>query len=512
MRTLSRLLLVGSLLLQCSLPASAQAPENTPAVPVTQDPMTAVISSPDDIQVGRTLILDASASHVTGERTEYKWSIDETKQIISRNVEAIYTPEKPGKLTFRLTIRSTDLKGNSTQAEALREIVVFQRKIIVIADGSVALEKLNAHITTGMDTGVFVKLVKPAESIPIVGSEDAIFTLLSEQKQVLTNAEAIVVWTDGIAGLQALMRFVHADPDREIAMQNQSIVLITDHSLATLARTARSAYSLLKPQQIIITRKEAINPLVASPTMTEFQGTLEQRDIDSLSLSASTLRLRPWDILSILVNYLLSHGVSGQTVILLLMLPVIATIFAFLKQVVGITTFGLYTPSIVALSFLALGWWIGLLFLIFIIVTGYATRSLMKRWRLLTIPKVAIILTVVSFTLLVLVAIGTSFGLGFSRDTVFILLILSTLAENFINLKTEEGWWSAMFGISETVLGSLLCVFIVQWQFLQSIVLAYPELILLTIFVNIFLGRWTGLRLIEYMRFREVFRHMQEEE
>ena len=31
------------------------------------------------------------------------------------------------------------------------------------------------------------------------------------------------------------------------------------------------------------------------------------------------------------------------------------------------------------------------------------------------------------------------------------------------------------------------------------------------IVVNIALGRWTGLRLVEYVRFREVFRHLQEE-
>jgi hypothetical protein len=42
--------------------------------------------------------------------------------------------------------------------------------------------------------------------------------------------------------------------------------------------------------------------------------------------------------------------------------------------------------------------------------------------------------------------------------------------------------------------------------------LAYPEIVLLAIVVNFGLGRWTGLRVVEYFRFREVFRHLQEEE
>jgi hypothetical protein len=183
---------------------------------------------------------------------------------------------------------------------------------------------------------------------------------------------------------------------------------------------------------------------------------------------------------------MLTKGVPSQTVILLLVLPVIAMILAFLKQIVGITTFGLYTPSIIALSFLALGWQIGVLFLCFIVATGYLTRMAMRRMRLLYIPKVAIILTVVSFTLLLLLGISAYFDVTFSRETIFILLIMSTLAESFLNLKTEQGWTSAILGIGETIMAALLCVFIVQWTLFQSIILAYPELLLLTIVVDVF--------------------------
>ncbi len=477
-----------------------------------RDLPTAVISAPDDIGIGRTIILDASASHVTGERTQYMWQIDETKQTIGRNVEAIFTPEKPGTFTFRLTVKSTDLRGQTEQAVSTHVVVVFKTKIVLIADHSVPLELLENHRKTGMEQGVYIKIIRPEESTAALATEDAIVTLLSEQKQVLLNTSSIMIWTNGIAGVQALMRSVNTNPDLKAVMGNQSIVLITKHSLSTLARSTRGAYSFLKPKEIIITRPEAVKPLIESPDIDAFKHTLEERGIETLTVNEGTFKIRPWDILSILVNYLLSHGVTGQTVILLLMLPVIATIFSFLRQVVGITTFGLYTPSIVALSFLALGWWIGLLFLLFILFTGTMTRSFMNRWRLLYIPKVAIILVVVSLSLLALVALGTWFGLTFSRETVFILLMLSTQAENFLNLKSEEGWMPALLGVTETVCGALLCVLIVQWQLLQSLVLAYPELILLTIFINIFLGRWTGLRFVEYLRFREVFKHLAEEE
>jgi hypothetical protein len=110
-----------------------------------------------------------------------------------------------------------------------------------------------------------------------------------------------------------------------------------------------------------------------------------------------------------------------------------------------------------------------------------------------------------------MLGIGTAFNIVLGRDTVFVLLIMSTLSESFLNVKTEQGLYSAVLGTGETILAALLCVFIAQWPWLQSIILAYPELILFTILVDVFLGRWTGLRLVEYIRFREAFKHLQEE-
>jgi hypothetical protein len=50
----------------------------------------------------------------------------------------------------------------------------------------------------------------------------------------------------------------------------------------------------------------------------------------------------------------------------------------------------------------------------------------------------------------------------------------------------------------------------VQWEVLTSLILAYPEIIILTLFANIYLGRWTGLRLSEMVRFQEIFKYLEE--
>ncbi|MCK5020609.1 MAG: hypothetical protein KAS32_26555 [Candidatus Peribacteraceae bacterium] len=474
-------------------------------------PLSAVISGPNDIAVGRTLVLDASASVGLGEETVYRWFMNGKTQPISRTVEMVFTPEKAGESVIRLEIQTVK-DGEELEIAIEKNITIYERKMVLIASPIVTPEKIKAHSDTAANEGIFLKVIQPESSgsTPLT-SEEPLLKLIKEQSQTLNGAETIILWTDGITGLQALMQALEDDTERLQGIANQTIVLLSERSLQTLARTARGPFAVLRPSSILITRKTAMNTIFTTPDIGSAVQELEVKDNQYLIVDASTAGIRPWNLLSSLVNYMLTHGTSSQTVILLLMLPVIAMILAFLKQVIGVTTFGLYTPSVIALSFLVLGWHTGLLFLLFILITGYATRAFMRRWRLLYIPKVAIIITVVSITLLLLLGLGTAFDIVLGGDTVFVLLIMSTLSESFLNVKTEEGLYSAILGIGETILAALLCVFIAQWPWLQSIILAYPELILFTIPADVFLGRWSGLRLVEYVRFREVFKHLQEE-
>lgn len=484
--------------------ASAQVPADE--LPFLQ----AVITGPADVAVGRTIVLDGSSSRTFGQKVQYQWFIGDNRSPISRSVEAVYTPERPGAITFRLVI-SFAQDGRQMTSEALHTITVYNRKIVLITDSSVPADKIAVYQQAATDAGVFLRILQAPGAPTPAGAEDAMAALLAEKSTALGGANAIVLWAEGLSGLQALMRTVQGNAELLAGMRNQTIVLITEQGLSTIARTARGPFSVLRPQQILVTRKEALNLVLTAQSSDEFLQTIEQRDIDRVSVDASTAGLRPWNILTYLVNAMLARGVPSQTVILLLVLPVIATILSFFKQVIGITTFGLYTPSIIALSFLALGWPLGIFFLLCVVTVSYAVRALMGRWRLLYIPKVAIVLTAVSISLLILLGLSAILGRVVTRETIFILLVLSTLAESFLNLKTEQGWSSALWSIGETIIAAMICVFIVQWGQFQSWLLAYPELILLTVAINAFLGRWTGLRLVEYFRFREVFRHLQEE-
>ncbi|MFA6386838.1 MAG: 7TM domain-containing protein [Candidatus Paceibacterota bacterium] len=213
--------------------------------------------------------------------------------------------------------------------------------------------------------------------------------------------------------------------------------------------------------------------------------------------------------ISPIVSYFVNQGVPLVTAILLLMFPIIATMIAFLRQVVGIKAFGIYTPSIIIFAFFATGIKYGVALFVSVILVGMAVRFILKRFRMLYLPRIAITLSTVALAMLVMLALGGSLQrTGLAAVSIFPLLIMITLVEKFIATQIEKGNKTAFYLALETLVISIAGYYLLKWGFLVRFVVAYPWIILLTIPINIILGKWTGLRISEYLRFREVFKKM----
>jgi len=214
--------------------------------------------------------------------------------------------------------------------------------------------------------------------------------------------------------------------------------------------------------------------------------------------------------ISPIINFFLSEGVPFETVILILILPIIATLIAFLRQVVGIKAFGIYTPLIVTFAFLATnGIKYGVAIFITVILIGMIMRFVLRPFRLLYLPRVAIMLTAVSLSILFMLVLGGNMQrTGLAAVSIFPILIMITIVEKFVTVQIEKGDRVAIILAIETLFISIIGFYIASSHFLISFIASYPWIVLLTIPINIFLGKWTGLRLSEYLRFRKVIKNL----
>ncbi|MEM1336285.1 MAG: 7TM domain-containing protein [Bacteroidota bacterium] len=198
-----------------------------------------------------------------------------------------------------------------------------------------------------------------------------------------------------------------------------------------------------------------------------------------------------------------NRSISKKNLFLLLLLPLGGLIVALLRNVVGIQTFGVFLPVLIAFSLLETGFTTGMvLFLFLILFVGLITRPF-DAMGLLHTPKL-----VISLTLMVLVmALGNYLGISFGIPwlgslTLFPTIILTISAERFSKLIVEDGFQKATGTLLQTLLAVGVCFLLFSVKGLDAILILFPELLLLVIGACMVLGRYVGLRWTELLRFQ----------
>jgi len=200
------------------------------------------------------------------------------------------------------------------------------------------------------------------------------------------------------------------------------------------------------------------------------------------------------------------YHVSLDLIIVILMIPVGATVVAFSRNVIGVLPFGTFMPALIAVSFRDTGFILGAALFTAVIVIGTLTNSILMRLRLLHVPRLVIIITVVVMSLLGLSILCIQHGLAKGAAvSLFPMAILSLTCERFTQTLMEDGWKDAAARLVVTFFVSSACFYVMNIETLQVLIAAFPELLLCNIAINLALGSWTGMRLMEYYRFRDFF-------
>ncbi len=211
---------------------------------------------------------------------------------------------------------------------------------------------------------------------------------------------------------------------------------------------------------------------------------------------------RRWQWLSL-------HGLrpaEQHLVRFLLLLPLAALIVSLFRTVIGVPTFGTFTPALMGLAFLDLkALPVGLPIFVLVILAGWGMRHLLDRFHLLQVPRSSALLTLIVMLLLGLVLLSSLLGLGATQYvSLFPLVILTHLVERFWTIEAEDGSVSSFRTLLGTVVVSVtvsVCLGpsgVAWWMF------RYPETLVLVLAGLLVLGRYTGYRLSELYRFGDL--------
>lgn len=197
----------------------------------------------------------------------------------------------------------------------------------------------------------------------------------------------------------------------------------------------------------------------------------------------------------------------------ILLIPIGTLVLALARNVIGIPTFGIFTPILLTLFFKETSFGFGLLFFGVVIAIGIGERYVLDKFYLLAVPRLSIILT-----LIIMLMLGYSFysvemtSVSQKHLAFFPIVIVTTIIERLSIQLAEEG----LFNTFKTLLGTLVIVLLVYSLFfihsLEMFMFTNPELLLAVLGCQVLIGKYKGYRLSEFLRFRDLVRQKKKME
>lgn len=232
------------------------------------------------------------------------------------------------------------------------------------------------------------------------------------------------------------------------------------------------------------------------PQKNEIQVLLEKRPVKEFSLL---------NIFAYWVQSAIDLGIPANTIVLILLIPVVATLITFVRVIIGLPALEMLVPIILSFAFVAVGITAGLIILTAVILASFLSRTVLKRVPIMFFPKRSLSLLFLSFFVFGALTLSIMLDMESIRNlSIFPVLILTLLGDSIVTVQLRKALSETVIITAVTIALALIGYALATSLWVRDLIILWPEYILLTIPVNLLLGRYFGLRLTELFKFRNL--------
>lgn len=464
------------------------------------------IRAAESIRVGKNIIFRVNQGFFP-ETTKFqriRWEFGDG--ITSAKEEDVHIYSKPGRFTVKLHLEFSPEGATGVEIqEFTRSLFVYERAAFLITGTPSRDGRLQALVRTAEEQNVYLSLVFAEEGARI---KEGVLRDIDEKLQELEESETVLLWADRVELLTLLSNL----SDR-VDFEDKQIAIITEGNIRFQENILAGVFRVINPKRIIITRREAMDEFFTTPKNQDVLQVITERGYDFSVLDAAKVnQVTIFNIGSIWIHYFREKGVEDSVLLLVLVLPVIVTLVTFLRLMIGLSPAGSRLPILFTYSFLILGWQITLIALPLLAGVSYVFRLYFFQSHLMYAAKVGVLTSVLGVALLLIISGMLALGIGdFDFTSILFLVIVSMMVDRMAGVEGEKNLLSLIQVLLETIGIAFLGFLLISSESVKILLLSHPEVLLLFILANILMGRFTGLRLTEFFRFRELLKYSEEE-
>ena len=194
----------------------------------------------------------------------------------------------------------------------------------------------------------------------------------------------------------------------------------------------------------------------------------------------------------------------------ILLIPLGTLVLCLARNILGVPTFGMFTPILLTVFFKETSLAFGLFFFLSVVGIGIVERYFLDKLYLLAIPRLSIVLTLVIILLMLVALTGLAEVFGASHIGYFPIVIVTVFIERFSIMLTEDGATNTFKTLLGTLVISVLTYGLYSVSTLEILLFTNPELLLVVIALLILIGKYKGYRVSEFVRFRNLVKQLKE--
>ena len=187
----------------------------------------------------------------------------------------------------------------------------------------------------------------------------------------------------------------------------------------------------------------------------------------------------------------------------MLLVPFGALVIVFLRVFIGIRTSGTFMPILIALAFMETTLITGLIMFILIVGIGLVIRSYFSTLNLLLVARISAVVIVVIIIMSFMSILSFKLGIDEAMTiTFFPMIILAWTIERMSILWEEEGAKEVFIQGGGSLFVAICAYFAMSNELIGHITFNFPEVLLILLGIIILMGRYSGYRATELIRFK----------
>lgn len=195
-------------------------------------------------------------------------------------------------------------------------------------------------------------------------------------------------------------------------------------------------------------------------------------------------------------------GLPIKASLIFLLFPLSTLLIAFQRNIVGLKSLGIFMPMLVAAAMVYTGYWPGLAGFAVVLLLAVLGHHVLGKLNILKIPRLAAIITIISLAVLYGIAlVDVPLGIEFGILALFPVIIISFTADRIHEMTNESDWRGILHSSIGTLVSITLCYMVFNSILLQGIFSLYPEFLFLILAALLYIGSWSGMRVLETFRF-----------